>query len=596
MTANSAPRRAVTSRFQRGAATLMVALVILVILTVIVLASTNVALFEQRTATNENRQRLADQVARYSLNLGGEYLKANIVKVGSLELGGWLATNTKRWLPCSGVTGYDTNAMADRPDGRPHPCAAEPNVARRGEMYFYNFADAATDDDTLLPHNSLVPSAGQINTVGGTAAFPSTARVRALLCRIDTTLVDGSGAPEPACRLTPDANSQNRIAVTIVSSAELTDENASSEAKETWASFNSVASSSTVPLVASGSVDGVGNVTIVPDPDGAGTGLPVSIWTRADADVDKTAGGSAASVSTCQLGDFLNKPYRDHGTPPTAESELKRTCVTDNTACGCPTPHDGGSDFLSGKIPGSSPACCENVDILDIDLGKGSPNPIPDILFFPGKGYDHLVGDAPNTAASNASALADDSLFEWVFGVPNESLSTKAPVSGSGNTLTNCGSGTQNCAIWYLTNADQLNATLMTCAQFAAVGAEASGLYYITDSASLAAAGNGCTMPAQVGSPESQAIVVVDDEGKLNNTVFYGMFFVRSNAKNGYFRGNGNAMVFGSVVVEGSTDIAGGLTIVYDPTSTLGAGKDLPQGTRLGRVSGSWLDNNRGGF
>jgi hypothetical protein len=587
----------VSSRLQKGAATLMVALVILVILTVIVLASTNVALFEQRTATNENRQRLADQVARYSLNLGGEFLKANIVKVGSLELGGWLATNTRRWTACNTVSGFDDNTMADRSDGRPHPCMAEPDPARRGTMYFYNFADAATDDDTLIPYDSLVPNAGKIETAGGSAGFGAASRVRALLCRIDTTLLDGSGNPEPACALTPTVGSQNRIAVTIISSSELADENAAGEAKETWASFSSVASSSTVPLVASGSVDGVGNVTIVTDPDGAGIGLPVSIWSRSDADVDKTAGGSAASVGTCQLGDYLNKPYRDHGNAPTAESELKTTCVTDNNACGCPAPHDGGTDFLSGKIPGSSPACCENVDILDIDAGKGSPNPIPDIQFFPGKGYDHLVGDAPNTAASNASALSDDSLFEWVFGVSNESESTKSPVNGTGNTLTNCGSSNnQNCAIWLLTQPDQLNAQVMTCAQFGAIGPEAAGLYYISDSGSLAAGGNGCTMPAQVGSPAAQAIVVVDDEAKLNNTKFFGMFFVRSNTKTAFFRGNGNSIVIGSVVVEGTTDIAGSLHIVYDPTQTNSAGKDFPLGTRLGRVSGSWLDNNRGGF
>ena len=103
-------------------------------------------------------------------------------------------------------------------------------------------------------------------------------------------------------------------------------------------------------------------------------------------------------------------------------------------------------------------------------------------------------------------------------------------------------------------------------------------------------------MPPQVGSPAAQAIVVVNGEGRLNNTTFFGMFYVRSDNKNGYFRGNGNAMVIGSVVVEGTTNIAGGLTIVYDPTKTSAPGKDLPQGTRLGRVSGSWLDNNRGGF
>ena len=58
-------------------ATLLVALVILGILTIVVLYSTHVAFFEQRTATNENRSRLVEQAAEYSINLAGEYLKAN---------------------------------------------------------------------------------------------------------------------------------------------------------------------------------------------------------------------------------------------------------------------------------------------------------------------------------------------------------------------------------------------------------------------------------------------------------------------------------------------------------------------------------------
>lgn len=592
---------------QRGVATLMVALVILVILTVIVLASTNVALFEQRTATNENRQRLADQVAKYSLDLGGEFIKANIENVASAELSGWLATNTKRWIRCNTIAGYDDNTMANLGDGSPHPCMAEPNAIRRAELYFYSYNDALTTDDTLIPFDSLVPTAGKITTVGGAAGFSSSARVRGLLCRIDTTLRADDGDPstvdpyEPDCRATPSADSQNRIAVTIISSAQLPGESAAAQAKETWASFNAVASTSTVPLVASGAVDGTGNVTIVTDPDGAGYGLPVSIWTVRDADIDKTGGGSAASVSTCQLGDFLNKPYRDHGTTPTPESELKTTCVTDNNACGCPDAQIGSSDFLSGKVP--STTCCENVDILDVDCGKGSPNAIPDIQFFPGMGNTYsLVGatctagaaqaydkayDASKTAEYNASAIADDSLFEWVFGVSGESTSLNA--GGNGQTLTNCGSsGTQNCAAWYLSEPDQLNAEVVTCAQLNAIGAEASGLYYVTDSP--------CTMPAQIGSPDAQAIVVVNNDGRLNNTLFYGMFFVRSDSKSATFRGNGNATVIGSVVVEGTTDITGGLEIIYDPTKAYGPGKKLPRGTRLGRVSGSWLDNNQGGF
>jgi hypothetical protein len=589
MAATRLPRPIRHGPRQRGAVTLLVALVVLVVLTVIILASTNVALFEQKTATNENRQRLADQAAKYALQLGGEFFKANIVQIGSGELGGWLAPSTRRWLRCSNVAGYADNTMAKLADGSAHPCMAEPDPVRRAQLYYYSFNDALTADDTIVPYQSLVPAAQRLTTVGGGADFAYSATVRALLCRLDTSLVDALGEPKPACMAAPAATSMNRVALTLVSSATIPSENAAAQAKETWASFISNISTTTVPLVASGSVNGVGNVEIVADPNGAGPGLPVSVWSAADADVDKTGGGSAASVSSCQLGEFLNKPYRDHNEPPTPESELKTTCATDNNACGCPAAQLGGTDFLSGKVPGggAANACCENIDILDVDGGKGSPKPIPDIRFFPGAGRDHAVGDAPNTVASNASALADDSLFEWVFGVANESVSTNA--GGTGHTLANCGaSGDQNCAIWALSDPQQLNAQVLTCAQLNAIGAEASGLYYVSDSP--------CALPAQVGSPSAPAIVVVSDEATLNNTLFYGMLFVRSDDKTGFLRATGNAMVFGSAVVEGSTDIAGGLSIVYDPTSVSGTGKNLPRDTRLARVPGSWLDTDQGGF
>lgn len=576
-------------RRQKGMATLMLALVVLVILTLVVLASTNVTLFEQRTTTSEHRQRLADQVAKYSLGVGVEFLKAHIVQVSSQELSGWLATGTLRWLPCNGVAGFDDNSMADMADGSSHPCMAEPDASRRAQLYFYSFDDAATSEDTLLPFDSMLPAAGRLAAVGGASALGAQSTVRALLCRLDTTLVNGAGDPQPECVLAPAGGSLNRIAITLVSNARLPGEAAAAQAKETWASFSSVSATATVPLIASGAVDGMGNVTIVPDPNGAGIGLPVSVWSADDADVDNTGGGSAASISTCQLGDFLNKPYREHGDEPIPEAGLKTICALENNACGCPAAHLGGSDFLSGKVPGggAANACCENNDILDVDGGKGSPRAIPDIRFFPGAGIDHIAGEAPNTVESNASAESDDSLFEWVFGVAGESVSTR--VGGTGNTLSNCGAtGDRNCAIWSLTSADQLNAQVVSCAQFNLIGAEAAGLYYISDSP--------CTLPRQVGSPGAPAIVVVTGDARLNSTLLYGMLFVRSDDKTAYVRATGNAMVIGSIIVEGSTDIAGGLTVVFDPTMASATGRNLPRDTRLARVPGSWLDGNRGGF
>jgi hypothetical protein len=237
---------------------------------------------------------------------------------------------------------------------------------------------------------------------------------------------------------------------------------------------------------------------------------------------------------------------------------------------------------MSGKVPGSSPACCENLDILDRDGNKGIN---PDIIFFPGRGLD------------NFTVLDDDSLFEWIFRVSNESNTTRPDAAtvgaGQGPTLTNCGPGAnQNCAIFSLTDPTILGATVLTCAQFNTLGAAASGLYYISDSS----AASECDMPGQVGSANAPAIVVVNEKARLNNTLFYGMLFVRSNNDTAVIRGNGHAEVYGSVVVQGSADITGGLRLVYDDTSLGGPGKKLPESTRLGRLAGSWLDTRGSGL
>lgn len=547
-------------RNQRGVATLMVALVILFILTVIILASSNVALFEQKTATNESRQRLADQAAEYALNLAGEYFKANVVNLASEQLDGWLdaGSGTEHWALCSSVGSM----------GPTHPCMSEPNATRRAELYYYTFGGSE-----LVPYNTLVPSGAQLGNVGSVFSASNTTAT-ALLCRLDTTLIV-SGVTTPACRATPNADSANRIAITVAVRSTLTGENSASEMKSTWGNFDTFSVGAAVPLVASGTVNGVGNVEIVTASNGGGTGIPVSIWSMSDADVDKTGGGSAASVSTCQVGEFLQS---------TPEAQLLTTCATVNNACGCPTPSNGATkeivyaknpDFLSGHVAGAA-LCCENLDILDVDGGKGVS---PDITFYPGPGMDDVA------------VLNDDSLFEWVFAVEDESESTKSPVSGTGMTLTGsaCGapSGT-DCAIYNLTQADRLNAQQVTCAQLTALGATASGLYYVSNSP--------CSLPSQVGSADAPALVVVNDDATLNNTLMYGLLFVRSATKTAYVRATGNAKVFGSVVIEGSTDIAGGLTIVYSNVAVSKPGQKLPETTRFGFVPGSWLDGAKAGF
>lgn len=559
---------------QDGVTTLVVVLILLVILTLVVLSSTNVALFEQKTATNENRQKLVDQAAEYALSLSGEFFKANLGVVSKKKTDGWLVTgatpDTLHWVSCNGLITF--------------PCSTERTVTRRNNMYYYTFGGS-----TDVPYGSIT-SAMTLNGGAAGASFPVTTRVSALLCRIDTTLTEVVGAAtvvKPDCRLQPDALSANRIAITLVADTSLDGESSAARVKETWASFTASVGISAVPLVASGSVQGLGNANIVPAPNGGGFGVPVSIWSPCPVDIEASPpasyptgcvappGGGVGSISTCQLGDFLKT---------TPESALLTTCASGN-ACGCGSA--SGSDFLSGHTASTKK---EGVDILDVDgnagtnlqgesTGCGPSNDkgcIPDITFFPGREMDNR--DALNIDTDPL----DDSLFEWIFGQEAVASTNSLPVNAVSMT---CGATYPNCAEYGLIKV--LGATVL--ADCTGLSATSSGLYYVTGA---------CNLPTAVGSPTSQAIVVVNgDVGdvKVNgNSVLYGMLFVRSNTNTAVFSGTGNVTVFGSVAVEGKVNISGGLNIVYYPVAADSSDDGLGPTTRFAKLPGSWLDSGNG--
>lgn len=535
----SSPYRLPTSfgyRTQRGVATLLVTLSILVILTIIVLSSSNVALFEQKTSTNENRARLAEQAAEYALNLGGEYLKVNVSKISSTAANGWLDTATatnKRWVTCAGVTATT------------HPCFAERDSGRRSQLYYYTTDGVAAPNGTEatldLPYNTGVGTA-QLTSVGGTAAFPVTAKVHALLCRLDTT-----AGETPTCQTEP--VSGNRIAVTLVSEAKMDAENSSATVKETWATFNAYTATSAAPLVAAGVVSGLGNATIVAAPNAGGYGLPASVWSPRDVDVD-ASGAGIGSISTCHLGEYL-------GTVPAAN--LKTTCAgSGSTGCGCPAVSASGSDFLSGH---SMSARRENVDILDVD-GQPNGQPLPDIQFFPGK-------NALNVCMDDPAVATDDNLFEWIFGVDVNAASTCATVANA---------TTEN------TYLDGLGANVI--ADCSSLNSSSNGLYRVTGS---------CSLPSQVGSATNSVVLLVNNSVTVgSNTVFFGMLFVRSVTNTATLTGNGNPKIFGSLVVEGTVNLNGNLDLIYVDTSAGLPGDPLPDNTRFARLAGSWLDNAKG--
>jgi hypothetical protein len=570
------PRRTLAnSRRQRGAATLFVVLMILIILTIIVLASSNVALFEQKTATNENRQRLTEQAAEYALNLGGEFLKVNVVNIASnVDDDGWLKTGGSHlhWQLCQ-----------EFPTDLEHPCYAEPDSGRRKNLYYYTSSGAAVTNAssttlnlplTALANEKGVPSDVLLAGVGpkdsaDNVPFAVDTQVRALLCRLDTT----TGAT-PSCQATPSTG--NRVAFTLIATATIAGENATATVKETWGTISSFTAVSSVPLVAAGVVKGLGNASIVASANAGGYGLPASIWSPNDIDVDGSGGvicgtnsSGIGSVTTCHLGDYLGD---------VDVSGLQTTCAGNgNTGCGCSNVETGSPDMLSGHFGGNTKQ--ETFDVLDVDSAHGSP----DITFFPGTTcgdvrMDHQA-DAGTAAclASQPTCFTDDNLFEWIFGVDV----TGTDVDGLDIVGYPVTSDINDAEIQAL---EDLGAEFISDCD--SLDADSEGLYYVEGA---------CELKVDVGSPNNQVVVVADGDIAVNgNFNLFGMLFARDAGSGASFKGNGNVKVFGSVVVEGDVDINGGLDIIYVESTGGQPGGKLKSSTTFARLPGSWLDSQSG--
>jgi hypothetical protein len=353
-----------------------------------------------------------------------------------------------------------------------------------------------------------------------------------------------------------------------------------------------------VPLIATGLLSTGGTITIVTNPNAGGYGLPATLWSPNDVQVENSTGGGTANIASCYIQDFMS------GDPTPNLDRAKDICPRSGSSppCHCPSAKSEDEHWLSGSASGAKR---ENVDVLDRDNNSGaagSPRP-PDIKFFPGAGpsdvsnplstpiaLDRHVGAAPNTALSNASAASDDSLFEWIFGVNY----VVADGDVNGVTLSNCGPAsppTQNCADYALRN--DLGATVIEgdCAatQF---DASSYGLFYVT--------GNCVIDGGTIGSKNAPVIIVVFGQATLKNATLFGMLFVHSdniaieNASSGYRFDMQGATVFGSVVVEGDISMTGNSVIVYDDTSLNTDPYKLPSKARFARVPGSWLDRQQG--
>jgi hypothetical protein len=265
---------------QKGAVTMFSAVLILILLTEMIIYAVQVGVFEQRKSGNEMRQKQAFHAAETGIQNAHAYLLANATDMTFPGVDGWLSNDyvsgggSGRWVECAG------NYPAD---DRTHPCYGEPLdsgsvVNLRDSSYFYSLNGV---DPFPIPI--------MLDEIFPVATTDETVTVQAVLCLLNLDRTPGV-IPVKGCLLKDDPNVNDiYFVVTLLSrgQAECDDEgDCAAEAliAQKLGSFGPLtgAGGPGVPLTSRSTFPPGGTAEIVPNPNGGGTGVPLSGWLNAN--------------------------------------------------------------------------------------------------------------------------------------------------------------------------------------------------------------------------------------------------------------------------------------------------------------------------
>jgi len=418
---------------QRGMLTIFTGIMILLMLTLMMVYAIRSGVAEQRVSANEVRQKLALHAAETGIQHAKEFFIANAPLVASDRIDkmpdgtdGWLSVGAERWLPCSGVdlsAGHGT-----------HPCYAEPDLARRAESYFYSFngsAEIALNTDAVLP---------------GTTEQVT---VQALLCKLMISAF--TTPPVQGCSKDVTLADEYHYMVTLLArgEADCADGVCNAEARvaEPMANYGvlSGGNGAGVPLTTRTSWPPSGNAEIVPNPNGGGIGVPVSVWLNAN----ESCGGNAivdpssGAWATCELHEW----YETDQVPETLECP---------GSCSC-----SQAESIS-YTHGTS-------DVIGIDIDRDPEFPCNLFTFYFGIPKDHYEAiKSQATIIDDCSELGPNSFGTyWVtgplchIGANTVIGSQHAPVMLiSAASLTRFNGGTKIFGTFYLSDVEDPNATI----------------------------------------------------------------------------------------------------------------------------------------
>ena len=521
--------RFTSARRSRGS-TLLVAIVLLLLMSVITVIALSVANVEQRTSGNDARAKMVQQVADAGINHATELLRLNIVA--------WLPqpkgpVNAALWERCQAAD--DT-----------FPCGTEPDAVRRGNSY--RFIGGTTDvdgdgavsalEERMLPMPQIASeSSGQAVTAIGN--FTVNYGVGALLCRLDIT-VDVAVTPT-TCTVTA-ADTGIPMAITLVSRSQIPGERSSATIAKTVATYSIInVPPNTPPVVATGIVDGLGTATVVANPDSGGPGIPISVWSR------RNFNHTNGTWQTCQLGEFFS-----NGTP----NVLDGVAVCD--ACECP------ADSTMSHAHGASDV--EGFDILDVDgntdgTGTGA---LLDSDFFPCDLFQFVFGVRARQDIAPVDGFCETHLDADNDGTPDvvEWLSTAA------TEITDCGSLDADSEGLYWLNGSNPNAA-RSCTFDGQVGSPTSPVVIVSD------------VPIRLNTTTIFGVIYGRDP---DTTVL-----ATTGGDAGFAPGGGQGTLYGAIVVEGTGTPNGNVTLVGLPDIFKGLG-GLKDNTPVGEVPGAWTD------
>ncbi len=292
------------NRYRQQGVSLVVTLVLVVLMSLLALYGAGVLVMDTRSAANDYRAKEALSAAESGLDQGFSLLNANRYSIRSngLDLNGdgdVTDTNEAAW---------DTTTCTSSSTAT--PCIAV-RSDDRANWKFLQLSSALIKRPWKDDNNDGVKDASE-QFLGNTSVF----------------------------LMTPKAGGSSKMLYNIVASGVSADNTGTAMVKQAANFHPHIVSTPKSPMMSYGEIGGSGTFDVVTNPDGAGSGNPLSAWSR----YGMTMGGAG---KTCQVNEFLKSKDSSFWTEVTDSHGNK---LTKCSSCSCPSAtgiNPVGSDIVA---------------------------------------------------------------------------------------------------------------------------------------------------------------------------------------------------------------------------------------------------------